>query len=230
MERLARRRRVVHEPGRRGDGLPAGLPDVGDVVEAADPGPRSVVPDALADHGERVGRPRRAHQGGDAALGEDVVGVEERQPGPAGPLEGQVARRRGARVLGCADDDHPRIGGGQPLEDRRRPVGRAVVHDDALEGGLAVGEHRPEGALDRAGGVPAGNDDAQLGPGSVGRAIDQGGLLRRGRWASRIAAGPACRASRGASARSATPPAAASRRGAPGRRPTRPTAGSPSRS
>ena len=165
MEELARSRRVEHQPWVGDQRLAPGLADVGPVVHPGDPGVHPVRPDPLANDGQGIGRHGGAVERGKRAGQHPVVAVEEGQPLAAHEREPEVARGGGPGVLLGTHQHDPRITIGQRLDQVGGTVGGGIVHDDALDGRVRRAEDGVEGTPDRAGGVPARDQDTDLGRG-----------------------------------------------------------------
>ncbi len=117
-------------------------------------------PDLLERVDEDVDRRVRAevfHHRADLPGEVGVVAVEEADDLPPRRRDPAVPGPVPALVPAEPDDDDPGVL--DPLEQRRRPVGRAVVDDHQLEVGELLVEHAPDGALERARAVVRRQDD-----------------------------------------------------------------------
>jgi len=99
------------------------------------------------EHLELSGELRRCH---------DVVGVEERDVGAARRREPGVAGRRQAAVRLPEDAN----ASGVARQDRRRVVGRAVVHHDDVDGAERLGQRAVDRGVEEARVVERGDDQA----------------------------------------------------------------------
>ena len=95
------------------------------------------------------------------------VGVDHRDHVAAGVLQSGGERRLVAKVAGQVHDAHARVGVGDPVEDLRRAVGRAVVDEHQLERVVGHGGDRAgDELLDQLLLVVDGRDDAEQGGGA----------------------------------------------------------------
>ncbi len=107
------------------------------------------------------------------------IGVEEEQPVAASAGSAERAGVRFAQPAGgehaVVDDVAARVGGGESVGKLRGGVGGAVVDDDQLEKGAALGEHGLRGGGEVVLLVPGGEDDGDGGGqwGGVGCFIGQ---------------------------------------------------------
>ncbi len=162
MEELARPRRVEHQARVGDQRLAPWLADVRPVVLPGDPRVHAVGPDPLSDDGQRIGRHGGVVQRGEGTGQHPVVAVKEGQPLAANQGKPQVARSGGPGILSRPHEHDPRIAIGQGPDQVRGPVGGCIVHHDALDGWAGRVQDGVERTLDRAGRVPARDQDTDL--------------------------------------------------------------------
>jgi hypothetical protein len=125
---------------------------------------RLAVPHDLADHDVRDVAPRHRVHPLQRLVADPVVVVDEVDVLAARQLDADVARPPGPARVGDVLDAHVRVLGGEPVEPRRRGVGRAVVDEDHLV--LARRERlvqqRADAVVDVASRVVDGDDDGDL--------------------------------------------------------------------
>ena len=75
----------------------------------------------------------------------EIVGVEEGNKTPAGGIDSQVPRCRGASVVRGVEKAKSRVLMGGGLNERDGIIGRAVVDQDLLPAGQGLRSHRRQG-------------------------------------------------------------------------------------